>query len=110
MSKSKRTGTAWETLCVLFFRAAGFKDASRNPLVGVNDIGDIRGIPGWALECKAERAIDLAGYMKEAEREAANGKTRFFAAIVKRRNKGVDEGYVVMPMKVFVQVLKELNE
>lgn len=107
-NKSKQKGTAFETLVTLFFRGAGWP-VERRTLSGRYDKGDLSGIPDWTLELKAEKAISLSEYMKEAEVEAGNAGTPFFAAIVKRRNKGVEDAYVVMPLRIFNRVLKELN-
>lgn len=106
MSKSRQKGTAFETAVVRFLRGLGF-DVDRHPLRGVHDEGDIKGLPQWCLELKAERQYDLAGYMAEAEREAAVGRKRWYAAVVKRRYKSVADAYVVMPLHVFADFLKE---
>jgi hypothetical protein len=74
-------------------------------LAGKNDKGDIAGLPGWTLECKAEKQIGLAAYVDEARVEAANAGTRRFAAIVKRRQKGVSEAYVIMPLSQFAEMI-----
>lgn len=103
MSASRRKGTAFETAVVNFLREAGYESAERRALNGRNDKGDVAGLPGWVLECKAEKTIDLAGYMGEACREAQNANATSYAAVVKRRGKGVSEAYVVMPLAVFVK-------
>lgn len=104
MSKSKQKGTAWETAVVRYLQEHGH-EVERRALGGVNDKGDIAGLKNWTLECKDEKSISLSTYMNEAETEAINAGTEFFAAIVKRRMKGVSEGYVVLPLRVFVNVL-----
>lgn len=101
---SKQKGTAWETAVVRYLNEQGFP-VERRALTGKEDKGDIAGLPCWTLECKAERSIDLAGYMGEAAREAVNANTPNYAAVVKRRGKGVSEGYVVMPLAVFVKAV-----
>jgi hypothetical protein len=105
VSASKQKGTAFETAVVRFMQAAGF-DVERRALQGSLDKGDIAGLDGWVLECKAEKAITLAEYMKEAEQEAVNAGVPWYAAIVKRRNKNVSDAYVVLPLKVFIGFLK----
>lgn len=105
MNASKQKGTAWETAVVRFLQDNGF-DVERRALSGNLDKGDIAGLSGWTLECKAEKAISLAQYMTEAQVEALNAGTPWYAAIVKRRQKGVSDGYVVMPLKIFCGFLK----
>lgn len=106
MSASRRKGTAFETAVVNYLRAEGHAAAERRALNGRLDRGDIAGIAGWTLECKAERTIDLAGYMGEAKAEAVNAGTELYAAVVKRRGKQTGDAYVVMPLAVFVEILK----
>lgn len=102
MSASRRKGTAFETAVVNFLREAGYDAAERRALQGRLDRGDIAGLPGWTLECKAEKTISLAQYMDEARAEAANAGTDLYAAVVKRRGKGVGEAYVIVPLSLFV--------
>lgn len=105
MSKSKQKGTAFETEVVNILREWGF-DAERQVLTGALDRGDIRGVPFWTLECKNEKAITLASYMDEAERESVNNKTPYFAAIVKRRMRNATQSYVVMPLWIWAKYIQ----
>jgi hypothetical protein len=109
VNRSKAKGTTWESAIVTYLNKNGWPLVERRTLSGANDKGDIAGVTDWALEAKAEKQISLASYMTEAEVEAKNAKTRFFAAIVKRRGKGTSEGYVVMPLRVFVDLLGTIN-
>jgi hypothetical protein len=103
MSKSRAKGTRFER-DVADVLADLFPGVDRQVLRGKQDRGDIANVPGWTLECKAEKEIDLAGYMREAELEAKNAKTPYFAAIVKRRNKSVADAYVVMPLWLWLSL------
>jgi len=76
----------------------------RPALHGKDDKGDLFGLPGWTLQCRDTAKIDLAGAVDDARQQAVNGRTPFFAAIVKRRRRGVDEAYVVMPLDVFAAI------
>lgn len=105
MNRSKQKGTAWETAVVRYLQAGGF-DVYRKALSGNQDQGDIGGLEGWTLEAKDRKQISLAQFVTEAETEAAHAGTPWYAAIVKRRQKNVADGYVVMPLKVFVGFLK----
>jgi hypothetical protein len=52
MSKSKQKGTAAETAVVNWLVSKGRKHVERRSLNGVNDRGDIAGVPGVVLEVK----------------------------------------------------------
>lgn len=70
-----------------------------------DDRGDIAGLPGVVIECKAHREIELASFMDEAIREAANFPTPAMPVlVVKRRNKGVDRAYAVMELHDWVSL------
>jgi Holliday junction resolvase len=108
----KRRGKGFESDLVAWLRAQGY-DAERLPLAGTKDEGDIvvrhgsgKGAIYDVIECKAPgagNAIDLSGWLREAETEAAN-----FAAArgidpanvnpvvaIKARGKGIDQAYIV---------------
>lgn len=104
MSVSRRKGTAFEIDVVRYLCDQGHP-VERRALQGRLDKGDIAGLPGWTLECKNEKTISLAQYVEEARQEALNAGTDHFAAVVKRRGKGVSEAYVVLPLAVFVKAV-----
>lgn len=91
---SKQKGTRFET------EVAEYLGVERRTLHGNKDEGDLI-IPGWAVECKNEKQINLAQYMKEVEAERTNAKAMFGCAVVKRRGKGAADAYVVMPLHLF---------
>ena len=104
----KRKGSQFERHVVDFLRGHGFPHSERSYGSGrPDDRGDIDGIPGFTLECKAHRTIDLAGFVDEAERERANARQRFAAAIVKRKNKPVASSYVVMSLSDFARLVAD---
>ena len=105
----KKRGKTFETDLVRWLRELGH-DAERLPLAGTKDEGDIAvkvGLSGVVIiEAKAPGAgnsIDLAGWMREAETEAAN----YAAArnldpasvpcllVIKARGKGIDQAYAI---------------
>ena len=107
-SVNKAKGSQWERDVVKFLVENGFPDAERRFGAGVReDKGDIRGVPEMTLECKNHKSIDLAQFVAEAELEAQHNKTRFGAAVIKRRNKSTGEAYVVMSLRQFVLLLLE---
>jgi len=105
-SPQKRKGSTYELAVAAFLRANGFPYAERSYGAGrPDDVGDVDGVVGWTLECKAHRTIDLAGFIDEAERERANARQPFAAAIVKRKNKPVSSSYVVMSLETFAELV-----
>lgn len=111
-SANKRKGSQFETDLVEYLRKQGFT-AERLRLTGRLDEGDVilHGVNGsFVLEAKATKVIDLASFVKQAELERDNYVKRRgldvdqhgFAAVVKRRMKGIDQAYVVQPMHEFL--------
>jgi hypothetical protein len=98
-SPSKRKGTAFETL------VANYLGVERKTLKGNRDEGDLI-VPDWALELKATKEIDLAGAIDEARVEAKNAGVPHFAAIIKRRGRGVGEAYVVQTLEQWARLVK----
>jgi hypothetical protein len=106
VNRSKTKGTAWESAVVQYFNDHGFPHAERRAPQGALDKGDIAGIPGVVIECKAVKEITLAAFMDEAERETANAGARLGVAVIKRRQKPTADGYVVMTLAAFVDLVR----
>lgn len=109
MSASRRKGTAFETAVVGFLTEHGHPFAERRAQHGNSDRGDVAGIAGWVIECKAEKSIELARYMDETAVERVNAGSSYGAAVVKRRGKSVGDSYVVMSLATFATLLAEEN-
>ena len=101
---SKQKGSAWERAVADYLAGHGFPTADRAPLRGGADRGDIAGVP-FVVECKAERAINLAGYMDEVKVETANAGAPFGVAFVKRHNRRVGDGYAVMTIEEWTRIM-----
>lgn len=123
VNKSKNTGTAWESEVVsallrymhttgehhpLESHEQSWPHVERRALQGTLDKGDISGIPGCMIECKAEKKIDLASYAKEVEVQTKNANADIGVAWIKRPRKGTaEDGYVVMSGSMFMKLLAE---
>lgn len=108
MSASRRKGTGWESRVVDYLRANGVPQAERRALAGAADRGDVAGLPGVVIECKAEQRITLSEYVDEAEQERANDGASVGVAWVKRRGKASPaDGYAVMTGATLVRLLTE---
>ncbi|MFE6518846.1 hypothetical protein [Streptomyces sp. NPDC057748] len=107
---SKQKGTAWESLIVGYLREHHNDRTHRNVQMGRLDIGDIAGYYLHALEAKAEKEIKLPSYVAQANREAVNAGQPFGCAVVKRRMKGVADGYVVRDVTTDVRLMNRLRD
>jgi len=58
-------------------------------------------------ELKATRELDVAGAINEAAKEAANAGARWYAAVLKRRRKPTADAYVVLPLHLFAELVRE---
>lgn len=101
----KRTGREWENKVAEVLSAALMRKVERRVRTGAKDQGDIVGVPGWTLECKAEKGMDLAGWLNEAKVEAGHAGTYLYAVVAKRRNHAPEHAYVILPLWAFARVL-----
>ncbi len=85
VNKNGALGTSWETAIVRYFRETFWPEAMRRTKAGKNDPGDIHGPRGWTIEAKNHGRIELASFMGQVRRSAANNGHRFYAVIVKAR-------------------------
>ncbi len=74
MNKSKIKGTQAETAVVNWLVSKGRKHVERRALNGVNDRGDIAGLPAVVIEVKNHKEMKLSAWLKELEVEMANDK------------------------------------
>lgn len=110
MSAAKAKGTRWEVLCRDLLLAQGFHDAHRvlqEGYIGMPDI--LFSPPAIAVQAKCYRS--LADALREgvdgAVRQSGN---RHPVAFIKRPGKGAaEEGYAVMRIGDFLNLLKEIN-
>jgi hypothetical protein len=106
---SKAKGTAWESAIVGYLREHHDPGVHRNVQMGARDIGDVAGYYLHALEAKAERTITLSDYIAQANREAVNAGQPYGCAVVKRRMKGVSDGYVVRDLRTDVRLMNRMK-
>jgi hypothetical protein len=120
---AKRKGAQFEVDLELFFREK-FVQATRLVRRGKDDEGDILlRVHDLAVivEAKNEKAIDLAGYMKEATDEAMRWEAKHVhepmpadlvlgVAAVKRRLHPISKSYIVMEADDFAALLLHLQK
>jgi hypothetical protein len=102
----KAKGSAFERDVCSYLKDHGHPFVERSYGAGrPDDRGDIDGIPGWCLELKNCRALDLAGWVTEATAEAEHARSHHWAVVAKRRNRPVSESYVVMSLSQFAELV-----
>ena len=105
VSKSKAKGTSWEVRVRDFLRLHGHPNAERLPSEGAKDRGDISGVPGWVVECKNHRAVDLAGWCDEAEKEAMAAHVYRWAVVFPRKAHQTRKAYAVIPLWLLADLM-----
>jgi hypothetical protein len=106
---NKAKGTAWETKIMEDLREHGYH-AHRLALRGGLDEGDIA-IPSHPdgelggqhviIQAKDVGRLQLSLFCDELIVQMQNAQTSFAAIVAKRRRKGVEEAYVILPWKEF---------
>jgi hypothetical protein len=84
-----------------------FPHVERRALRGTQDTGDIAGLPGWVLELKNHREMELGVWSTEAEREARNNGGGRWAVIHKRRQHSTEDSYVTMNLTTFCELVEQ---
>lgn len=105
---NKAKGTAWETLAAGYLNEYSL-DAERTGSAAA-DMGDIHA-GEWTIEAKAEKTIDLPGYLKQLAGEIERtGRYSFKGAVmVKNRRHSVKDGYAVMSIDNYRALMLYVN-
>lgn len=106
---SGRRGAQWETE-VAKYLAEAFPSVERRVKNGRLDRGDITGLGSVVIEAKAERVIDLPGYLGELDVEQANADAAFGFVFIKNRRHSVEDGYAVLSIAAARKLLVLLRE
>lgn len=105
-----KKGSLFEKHVVEYLREVGFTHAERRVMGGANDKGDVGGIPNVCLEIKNRASITLGVAVAEAEKEARNAKTSWWAVIFKRRQKPTGKSYVILDLEQYAKILRILSD
>jgi hypothetical protein len=101
-------GTRAETALVNWLHANGHGEAYRLAKAGARDVGDIGGLP-LTIQVKARRAMDLAGWVDDAQVQASNAGNDVGVVFHKRKGKGnPGEWYCTLPVAAFIELFGEL--
>ena len=110
MSKAKQKGTLAESALVKFLQSAGFPNAERRALAGINDLGDITGTPCLAWEVKNHRTYQIPAWLKETKIEQENAKADYGVLIVKPNGVGTSTAgkwWAIMSVEDMTNLLRE---
>ena len=113
-SRAKAIGTRWESAIVTYLNEHGDHHAERLVQTGSSDQGDIR-VGDFILQARDRAQIDLSGSVDDGHTQLLNyqrGHTgtdaKYSVAVIKRRRRGTAEGYVVMTLDQFADIVEEL--
>ena len=111
MSKSKQKGTSAESAFVKSpVVLESFPHVERRALAGVNDMGDISGMVGLAVEIKNHKTYKFPEWIKETEVERINAKADYGILVVKPNGVGlgsVEDWWAVMPVGAMINLLRD---
>ncbi|MFE1095859.1 hypothetical protein [Streptomyces smyrnaeus] len=77
---------------------------------GANDLGDIKGVPEWALQVKNVSTAYLGKFVADAADQAKRAGKRYAGVMLKLRGKHMRHGVFVMPMNQAIAIMKELED
>ena len=109
MSKSKQKGTLAETAVADLLRKV-WPTVERRALAGVNDKGDIAGIPKIVIEVKNQKSYKISEWLKETNQEQLNAKADYGILVVKPNGVGVsrvEDWWTVIPLRDLVSLLRQ---
>lgn len=104
---NKRKGTLWESNVREFLNSSG-NDAHRVAQAG-EDVGDVFLNSEFTLQCKDVAASRYAEWLRSAKEQAVAAGRRWGIVVHKRRQKGAGDGYVVMDLDTFAEIVLELK-
>lgn len=107
MSRSKQKGTLAESAVAQYLQQT-WPTVERRALSGLNDKGDIAGIPNIVIEVKNQKSYKFREWLKETEIEKQNAKADFGILVVKPNGVGVskmDDWWAVLPLADIVELL-----
>jgi hypothetical protein len=109
MSKSKQKGTLAETAVADLLRKV-WPTVERRALAGVNDKGDIAGIPKIVIEVKNQKSYKISEWLKETNQEQLNAQADYGILVVKPNGVGVsrvEDWWAVIPLRDLVSLLRQ---
>jgi len=111
MSKSKQKGTLAETAVADYLKQT-FPAVERRALAGLNDKGDIAGVPFTVVEVKNQQSYKIHEWMKETEIERINAGEELGVLVIKPNGVGVanvDKWWAVVSLDTITALIEELR-
>jgi len=100
-----KPGPLFELAVNKFFRSLGWETRKLGSFQGAADIGDLDGIPGWAIQIRNRGVMTVGDACRDAERQAKRANRPFWAVVFKRRNHSVEKSYVIITLDTFEHLL-----
>lgn len=105
---SKAKGTAAEVAVVRYLQEHGFPHVERRALAGVNDRGDVSGLPGCVVEVKSCKKHEPAQWLDELEVEMRNARAYQGVVVFKRRGTtDPAKWFALMPFGQWVDLVRD---
>jgi len=111
LSKAKQKGTLAETAVADYLRQT-FPAVERRALAGVNDKGDVAGVPNCVIEVKNQRSYKIHEWMKETETERINAEVDLGILVIKPVGIGVSrvsDWWAVVSLETITRLVEELS-
>lgn len=111
MSKAKQKGTLAETAVAEYLKQT-FPAVERRALSGVNDKGDVAGVPFSVVEVKNQRSYKIHEWMKETEAERINAEADIGILVIKPNGVGVanvSQWWAVVSLETITRLVEELR-
>jgi hypothetical protein len=109
MSRSKQKGTLAETAVVELLKEV-WPMAERRALSGINDKGDIAGIPKIVIEVKNQKSYKIPEWLNETKVEKANAEADLGILVIKPNGVGVSrvsDWWSVLPLRDLISLLQK---
>jgi hypothetical protein len=109
LSKSKQKGTLAETAVVELLKEV-WPMAERRALSGINDKGDIAGIPKIVIEVKNQKSYKIPEWLNETKVEKANSDADLGVLVIKPNGVGVSrvsDWWAVLPLRDLISLLQK---
>lgn len=105
---AKAKGRETENIAVDWLRAQGWVNAERRRLAGVEDQGDVAGIPGVCVEVKSAASWAPVRWLRELEVEMSNSNSEIGFVMARPKGKpDPDEWVIIMPPYMFAKLASE---
>ncbi|MFF4818059.1 hypothetical protein ACFY2K_26135 [Kitasatospora sp. NPDC001309] len=77
---------------------------------GANDLGDLDGIPDWAIQVKNVSVPNLGKFVADAVTQAGRAGKKYAGVMLKLRGKHMRKGLFIMPNEQAMRIMKRLED